>query len=268
MGETAGARAAGDPELAEQWRAALGDWPGPCEAWRVLGSTNDRAREQARAGAPPWTAVLAREQAGGRGRGGRCWESLGGNLHLSVLLPGPGESPGLLPLACGVAVAECLAGWGVAAEVKWPNDVLARGRKLAGVLVEAGSTSGRIQDVVAGVGVNLERVPTLSAESAQPATSVRALVGRAPSLAEAAADLLRALAAWHARLLAEPGAVAAAWREKSVPWWGETVEVRSAGLGLRGRLAGLDADGALVLELPGGARERVTAGEMLRLGGA
>ena len=268
MAETAAAGAVSDPALAGEWRAALGDWPASCEAWSVLGSTNDRLREQARGGAPAWTAVLAREQVGGRGRGGRRWESLTGNLHLSVLLPEAGARPGLLPLACGVAVAECLGGWGLAAELKWPNDVLVRGSKLAGVLVEAGSTAGRIQDVVAGVGVNLERVPALAAEAAQPATSVRALTGRAPGLALAASDLLRALAAWHARLLAEPAAVLAAWRERSVPWWGETVEVRSAGQGLRGRLAGLEPDGALLLELPGGARERVTAGEMLRLRGA
>lgn len=259
------AAAVPDEALTFALLAELGVWPGRCEAWLTLGSTNDRLRDLARSGAPVWSTVLAREQAGGRGRSGRRWESPPGNLYLSVLLPEAGARPGLLPLACGVAVGETLVSWGVPAELKWPNDVLVAGRKLAGVLVEASSSGGRIQDVTVGVGVNLDQAPTLSAEAAQEATSVRAAGGRPPGLAAAAADLLRALAGWHARLLSDPGAVLAAWRQRAVAWWGEMVEIRAAGQSLRGRLAGLEADGSLLLEGEDGTRRRVAAGEMSRL---
>lgn len=255
-----------DPELAEALAAELGgSWPGRLEAWHALGSTSDRLRELARSGAAAWSVVLARQQAGGRGRGGRRWESPPGNLYVSVLLPEAGPRPGLLPLACGVAVGETLAGWGVAAELKWPNDVLAGGRKLAGLLVEAGSTGGRIQDVTVGVGANLEQAPPLPPDALQEATSVRAAGGRPPALAAAAAGVLRAVAAWHARLLGEPGAVVEAWRSRAVDWWGEPVEFRTAGQTLRGRLLGLESDGSLLVEDEAGSRRCVAAGEMLRL---
>ncbi len=266
MLQDAAATPARDPELAEALQGELGRrWPGDLEAWTKLVSTSDRLRELARSGMPAWSAVLARQQGGGRGRGGRRWESPPGNLYLSVLLPEAGPEPGLLPLACGLAVCETVAGWGVAAELKWPNDVLAGGRKLAGVLVEAGSTGGRLQDVTVGVGVNLGQAPLLPPDALQEATSVEAAGGQSPALAVAAAGILRAVAAWHARLLSEPGAVAAAWRRRAVAWWGEPVEIRAAGQGLRGRLLGLEADGTLLVEAEDGSRQRVGAGEMLRL---
>lgn len=110
---------------------------------QTIGSTSDRLKQLARAGAPEWTAVLADRQTSGRGREGRTWQSPAGGLYLSVLLRPRAEPVSLLPLAAGVAVAEAVAGFGVACQLKWPNDVLASGRKLAGILAEATSGSTR-----------------------------------------------------------------------------------------------------------------------------
>src|SRR6516164_1885613 len=98
---------------------------------RVTDSTNTRARELAAAGAPHGTLVTAREQRAGRGRQGRTWTAPAGHALLcSLVLRDP---PRLLPLAAGAAVAEVV---GPAARIKWPNDVLLGGLKVAGILVE------------------------------------------------------------------------------------------------------------------------------------
>ena len=138
--------------MSEQLAAVLGR---PRLHLRSTGSTNDRARELALAGAPDGTLVTADEQSAGRGRQGRRWSAPPGSaLLLSLVLRfAPGSPPRLLPLAAAVAVCDVA---GADARVKWPNDVvLARGRglaKLAGILIE-----GRPQDgwAVLGLGLNV-----------------------------------------------------------------------------------------------------------------
>jgi BirA family biotin operon repressor/biotin-[acetyl-CoA-carboxylase] ligase len=118
---------------------------------RRLGSTNDRARELAAAGAPHGTLVTAAEQTAGRGRQGRSWTAPPGRaLLMSLVLR---RWPALLPLAAGVALAEVT---GPAARVKWPNDVLVEGRKVGGILAE-----GRPQEgwMVLGIGLNVALRP-------------------------------------------------------------------------------------------------------------
>ena len=170
-------------------RAALAARGGPrlpAVEWpESLVSTNDRLKALARGGAPEWTAVLADAQTGGRGREGRTWASPPGGLYLSVLLRPRIAKVGLLPLAAGVAVAEAAAELGVATELKWPNDVLASGRKLAGILAEAASGPAGVEWVVLGLGVNVAleassvppeiagAVTSLAAEGGSPGRSRR-----------------------------------------------------------------------------------------------
>jgi BirA family transcriptional regulator, biotin operon repressor / biotin---[acetyl-CoA-carboxylase] ligase len=115
--------------------------------YRLTDSTNQRARELAARGAPHGTLVTAGEQSAGRGRQGRTWTAPAGTAILGSLVIR--DPPRLLPLAAGVAVAEVI---GPDARVKWPNDVLVGGRKLAGILVE-----GRPQErwAVLGIGLNV-----------------------------------------------------------------------------------------------------------------
>jgi len=168
---------------------------------RSIGSTNARARELAQAGAPHGTAVTADEQTAGRGRQGRGWATPPGSaLAVSLVIRDPDP---LLSLRAGLAVADLA---GTRARVKWPNDVLLEGRKVAGVLVE-----GRPQEgwAIAGTGVNV------ALDLAQLPPEVRdraATLGRSPRELEAALDEL--LVALSRRLAEPPGDALAALRER------------------------------------------------------
>lgn len=159
-----------------------------------VGSTNDEALSLGRAGAAHGTAVAARRQSAGRGRRGHVWESPEGNLYLSVVLR-PEVTPARvmgLAAACGLGVTDVLRG----ASLKWPNDVLARGRKLAGILVETARDRDDRLFAVCGVGVNVRRAPRgLGAISLAELGEVPDL----PELAEALRDgIAERVSAWAA----------------------------------------------------------------------
>jgi BirA family biotin operon repressor/biotin-[acetyl-CoA-carboxylase] ligase len=238
-------------------------WPGPIEWEGRITSTSDTLKDRARDGAGEWTVVLADVQTGGRGRHGARWSSPAGNLFLSVLLRPRWEvGLGVLPLVVGVAVQDALAAFGVTGSLKWPNDVLAGGLKIGGILTEASWSDGRIDSVVAGVGVNVGlRRPDMPPEIAHAATSIWIETGRLPPVAAVAAAVLARLRVWYHALAHEgPDAVVAAWRDRSVAWWGRVVEVHTGDTILRGIARGVDSSGALALELPGGESVSLLAG--------
>jgi BirA family biotin operon repressor/biotin-[acetyl-CoA-carboxylase] ligase len=211
---------------------------------RTTTSTNDRARELAQAGAPHGTLVTAREQTAGRGRQGRAWTAPAGTSLLASLVLR--DAPPLLPLAAAVAVAD-LAGH--EASIKWPNDVLLDGRKLAGILVE-----GRPQEgwAVLGIGINVAlRVGDLPAELRDRASTL----GLQP--ADVDAVLGRLLARLEGTLALPPDALLAAWRRRDallgrpVSWAGG-----------HGTGAGVDQDGRLLVDQPDGTRIALDAGEV------
>ena len=210
---------------------------------RSIGSTNARARELAQAGAPHGTAVTADEQTAGRGRQGRGWATPPGSaLAVSLVIRDPDP---LLSLRAGLAVAD-LAGAG--ARVKWPNDVLVDGRKVAGVLVE-----GHLQEgwAVLGIGVNAALDLAVLPEE---------LRGTAGTLGLDPADLPRALetllAALEARLAEPPPATLEALRDRdalagrAVRWEGG-----------EGTGAGIAEDGALLVRGADGTLHRLAAGD-------
>lgn len=210
---------------------------------RETGSTNAVARGLAGAGAPHGTLVTARTQTAGRGRQGRVWITPpGGALLASLVLR---QSDALLPLRGGLAVAD-LAGTG--ARVKWPNDVLVDGRKIAGVLAE-----GRPQDgwAVLGIGVNLALDASLPDDVRERAGTL----GRPAAESEAAlTDLLRVLE----RRLDEPPAVTlAAFRERDALLGAPVRWAGGAGTG-----AGVDDHGRLLVRDAAGRTEALDAGEV------
>lgn len=144
----------------------------------VTTSTNDDAREAAREGAPHGSAVAARVQTAGRGRRGHVWESPRGSLYLScVLRPSvPMHFFTGLPAVCALGVLDCLRDdLGIAqAALKWPNDIIVGPSKLAGILVEAGS-SAMGTFAVCGVGVNVATAMTDTASQAQVAPEANAV---------------------------------------------------------------------------------------------
>lgn len=252
--------------LAEALAARGGPRLAAVEWHEQLGSTSDRLKELARAGAPEWTVVVADRQTGGRGREGRTWQSPPGGLYLSVLFRPQALPVALIPLAAGVAVAEAVAGCGVASELKWPNDVLVAGRKLAGILAEAGSFGQGVEWVVLGIGVNVALDPAeLRSALGGAATSLRAEGAAGAEAGALAAAVIARLAVWYDALGVDPGGVVAAWRSHAVPWWGSLVEVRTGDSLSVGRLLAVDDDGALVIEPAGGAPRRLVTGEVSRV---
>jgi BirA family biotin operon repressor/biotin-[acetyl-CoA-carboxylase] ligase len=235
---------------------------GRIERHASLPSTSDRAITRAEAGEAPWSAVLAGTQTAGRGRHGRHWISPPGNLYLSVLLDAEAAVPGGLGLLAGVAVADALATLlpdSTALHLKWPNDLVADGRKLGGVLVEAGTRIDGSRWAVAGIGLNLVAHPD---HADRPATSLAAL-GVAPPAPDALAEaIIDRLIAWSTRAHAEGfGAIVAAWQRRAPPP-GAPITVRLPAGPVSGRYAGLDADGALLVALEDGRTRRVVAGEV------
>jgi BirA family biotin operon repressor/biotin-[acetyl-CoA-carboxylase] ligase len=244
-------------------------WPAPIEWLEVVRSTNDLLKEKARAGAPEWSVVVADRQTAGRGRAGHQWVSPAGNLFLSVLVR-PDTSAAqvtILPLAAGLATAEAASDFSVDARLKWPNDVVVADRKLAGILVEGLSGAGGLEAAVIGIGLNVGLDPaSLPGDLRDRVTSLAALAERPVAVTDAAAAVLARLRVWYDRLAREGAPrVLAAWRERSVPWWGRPVEARSGGSILRGTAQGLDERGALLLDLEDGSRVAVVSGEVSEL---
>jgi BirA family biotin operon repressor/biotin-[acetyl-CoA-carboxylase] ligase len=210
---------------------------------RLADSTNARARELAARGAPHGTLVTATQQSAGRGRQGRTWVAPPGRALLCSLLVR--EPPRLLPLAAGVAVAEVV---GCHAQLKWPNDVLVRGRKVAGVLVE-----GRPQERWAVVGIGLN-VAVPEDDFPPELHDVAGTLGLAPSAIEPTLRrLLVALGHWIA---ADQRDVLDAVRARDALFgrhvrWGDG----------EGQAAGIDDTGRLVLDTESG-RVALDAGEV------
>ena len=252
------------PRLHTRWLARSFHWH------ETTDSTNRVASELARAGAAHGATVVAEGQTAGRGRLGRSFFSPPfQNLYTSIVLR-PALDTAAAPttiLAAAIAVADTLSdalGSADPVEIKWPNDVLVRGRKATGILMEMGSEATRVHFLVLGVGVNLnvdpERFPD---EFRGRATSLAAELGRPVDRVGFAArlyDTLEAVLDRHA----EGGFGAVRPRfEAYFRMVGRPVEVLGVdGRAFGGHAAGIDGDGALVVQCHDGSTERVVAGDV------
>lgn len=215
--------------------------------FRTTESTNQRARELASRGAPDGTLVTAAEQSAGRGRQGRTWSAPPGRAILCSLVIR--QPPRLLPLAAGVTVAELI---GPEARVKWPNDVLVDGRKLAGILVE-----GRPQEgwAVLGIGLNVAvRPDDFPVELRDRAGTM----GLGPDAVEPVlARLVEGLGRW---IDAPAGDVLAALRDRDA-LAGQTIRWAAG----QGQAAGIDPEGRLLVLTEAG-ETALDAGEVHLVG--
>jgi BirA family biotin operon repressor/biotin-[acetyl-CoA-carboxylase] ligase len=227
-------------------------------------STSDEAARLARAGAGHGTVVIADVQTQGRGRFGRHWSSPPGNLYLSAVLrlPLPAGDVPAVTLAIGIAVCDVVRGFGGRVGLKWPNDVVVadadgRIRKLAGILVEAQSQGGRVDAVIAGIGINLRGpVPDEVADRAVALSDLLADDQPVPDRDELVAALLPVLATWIDRYVAAGAAVIVpAWEARMCAG----VRVRVATI--EGDALGLEADGALQVRDDTGVIHSIRSGE-------
>jgi BirA family biotin operon repressor/biotin-[acetyl-CoA-carboxylase] ligase len=223
----------------------------------VLDSTNEEARRLALAGecGPVW--IVAREQTTGRGRRGRSWVSKPGNLFATLLTRAAQPIAAQLAFAAGLAAAGAVDVYCSPADVslKWPNDVLLRGQKVAGILLESLN-----QDALAiGVGINLAHHPQ---ETEFPANSIAALTGSVPNPDDAMVHLARHMATWYEVWRMKGFApVRSAWLQRAAGR-GKAVRARLEGREMEGVFEDLDHDGALLLRDAAGALVRITAGEV------
>jgi BirA family biotin operon repressor/biotin-[acetyl-CoA-carboxylase] ligase len=232
-----------------------------------LDSTNAEARRRAEAGerGPVW--LMARRQTAGVGRRGRAWDGGEGNLTATLLMTlnkSPVEA-GQLAFVAGVAAAETIAAYVPSSLVslKWPNDVLVAGRKACGMLIESGPANGGGVWAAVGVGINLATYPSAVERPATAlAEHLSADLTRPPTPDAALAILARAfdqtLSLWLTQGF-EP--VRQAWLGRA-SGLGGSCTARLEHETITGVAEGLDADGALLLRLPGGMLRRITAGDV------
>ena len=244
-----------------------------------LSSTNDLAAAHAEHGAHHGAIVIANAQTAGRGRQGRTWHSPpGAGLYVSIVLRPEARVVPLLTLAAGVAVADGVrTATGLTTVLKWPNDVyvgspsfslgpgpstpLGPGRKLGGILAEAGTSPAGVSYVIVGVGLNV-RPAAYPPEVASRATSLEGELGHEVARGPLLAECLAAFAGRYDDLQHDrTGAVLLAWRAYAMPLFGRAVEWDDRGRVRRGVAEDVDATGALVVRTGQGTL-RVIAGDV------
>lgn len=215
-----------------------------------IGSTNDEALAWAAQGAADLSLLIADEQTAGRGRAGRKWATPRGSaLALSLILrPAANEadSPSHFTGLAALALVDALKGNGLAAQIKWPNDILLHRKKCAGILVESVWTGDALDAVVIGIGVNALKgsVPP-AGELLFPATSLEDELGRPLDRGDLLRDVLAALL--KRRTMIGQTKFVQAW-ESALAFKGERVNVwQDHGIPLEGRVMGLTPDGNLRL---------------------
>jgi len=234
------------------------------EVYRVIESTNTRAAELARQGAPDGTLVLAEEQSAGRGRLGRSWLApAGSSLLFSLVLRPRLQPPEIQRLAMITSLAACHAVaelYGLLAAIKWPNDIQINGKKLGGMLCEAGMQAEKLSWVVVGLGLNVNLDPSRLGKMMVPATSLAHELGHEVARLPLLAALLERLERDYERV--NSGWLPhTAWRAH-LATLGQPVQVSTPGEVITGTAEDVDANGALLVRLADGSQRSILAGDV------
>jgi BirA family biotin operon repressor/biotin-[acetyl-CoA-carboxylase] ligase len=247
----------------DAYAARLGMFAGDVTWYSEIGSTNDVALRLAERGAADGTVVGADRQTAGRGRQGRAWSSPpGAGLYVSAILRPSAAIAPLLTIAAGVSVAEGIReATGLTTDLKWPNDVYAGGRKVAGILAESGMSDARLNHVVLGFGINVNRA-SYPPEVAARATSIEHELGRPIDRGLVLASCLSALTVRYRQLQMAPHAVLDAWRSYAVSMLNRRVECTVGLRSVAGVAEDIDERGALVVRV-GDEIVRVISGEVV-----
>jgi len=255
------------------WKERLAKLPlGDIHLYPEVDSTNLVAVEKIKAGTSPFSLIIADSQTEGKGRLGRTWITQAGKaLALSwILYPEPGRlQPETLGMVSGlgpVALAEVLREiYGLKADIKWPNDVLVEGKKVAGVLVDVRWDGCDIADVVLGIGVNVAKGSVPQSDILNfPAISLEEAAGKEILRLDLLVHVMERLLKWYSRLM-EPSFIQA-W-DGMLAFKGQRVRLTTdKGVKGEGRLAGISDDGSLILISETGQETEFHSGEIqLRL---
>jgi len=232
-----------------------------------VGSTNEVAWEEAEKGAAEWTLVIADEQTGGRGRLSRKWHSPAGlGAWMSVVLRPdvrPSVAPGIT-MCASLAVAKALRKLHpMSVSLKWPNDVMVKGRKICGILTEMKASGDRVEFVVCGMGINLNQTEEdFTPELREVATSVLLATGHRADREALVAELMRQMEKLYGVFLGRGlQALMGEWRSMC-PLFGKIVRITTRGETVEGVFHDIDAGGALVLRLESGVHRSFLAGDV------
>lgn len=230
-----------------------------------VSSTNDVAKDFASSGAREGLCVIAKEQTAGRGRQGRNWSSPAGEgLYMSVVLR-PAIQPseaGTITLASAIAVAETLRlDYETDAEIKWPNDVMVRGRKICGILIESAIQNDKLDYIVLGIGVNTGQ-SSFPEDVVNTATSLWLETRRAISPGDFAEALLPRLEHWYLSALSDQAGIISCWEKLSPSSQNCRVSVETSDGSIEGVTRGLTSSGGLTVELANGEKREVVAGDV------
>ena len=226
-----------------------------------LPSTMDAARRAIDQGVPEGTVIVASEQTAGRGRLKRRWLSPSGCLAVSIVLsPGKQLTP-VLVMASALAVLDTVEKFIMRpAEIKWPNDVLASGKKISGILIETAFKEGEPPHTIIGIGMNIN-IDMFDTGIAASATSLSAEAGTHFSISRVLAELLNRMECRHESLLyGDP--IFETWKQK-LSTLGKSVTVQAGETVVQGTVVDVSSDGAIVLKLPSGGSQRVFAGDVI-----
>jgi BirA family biotin operon repressor/biotin-[acetyl-CoA-carboxylase] ligase len=235
--------------------------------FQTLDSTNSKAYELALNGAEEGEVVIAEAQKKGKGRLGREWFSPPFlNIYVSLILRPkiPLQQASIVTLMAAVAAADAIAKFsGLVPMIKWPNDILLRDRKVAGLLNEIHSEADRIHFVILGIGINLNMDEEMFSKAIRNvATSLKIESGQTVLRKDFLQSLFLELERWYEMFLEEGSAlILKAWRDRA-QIKGKRVKVTSFGETLVGRAIDIDSDGALIVETKKRTRKRVVAGDV------
>lgn len=232
-------------------------------------STNESLRELATRGAREGTVVVAEAQRRGRGRRGQPWFSPPGvNIYASVLFRPPITADALVGFSfiASLALVDALEAWRMPSQIKWPNDVLVRGKKLAGILVDCGMRDAAVDYVILGIGINVNMSSAALRDALGPAarfaTSLADVLGHEVDRNALLAAWLDRVDAWHRRWKEEgPAVLRKAWADRDI-LTGRRVQVRGDRVTFEGRVLGLGPTGALIVADTLGRRHEVTTEEV------
>ena len=225
-----------------------------------IDSTNRIALEKAREGSPEGSAIVADCQTQGRGRGNHSWFSPAGvNLYLSLILYPPQKKLHYLPFFTAIALSDTLEEWKLSTDLKWPNDILVHGKKIAGILIQTATEENRLQFSVVGIGVNLN-METIPAALQATAVSAAQILGSFIDREAFLASLLRRLEQRYQSMESWDELVKV-FQQRSSFVRDCSVVVEMEGRRISGVTAGMDAMGGLIVQTSSG-EEIVYAGEI------
>ena len=226
-----------------------------------LSSTMEVAKQEAQKGAAEGTVIIADEQTAGKGRIKRVWLSPKGNIALSVILyPSLAYLPSLIMLASLAVIRSLEAVTNLKLQVKWPNDVLANGKKVCGVLIESNVRGDVVDYAIIGIGVNVNLRPYDFPEIQATATSLSHELGRDVSRLNVIRRLLVEIERLYLTLLAG-GSIYEEWRDSLVTL-GRRVQVKSGKTIYQGIAESVTRDGRLLLRHSDGSLSKIVAGDV------